>query len=270
MSVTNINILIVDDEPQVRDILSRFVKHLCDNLYTAEDGQKGLEVLEKEKVDIILSDIKMPNMDGIAFFNQVLEKEYDVILMFITGFADLEKSREAMRKGAFDIIDKPFDDMLVENRVKNAINRLKMRRLEDEIFTNLTKCLNYDTKVDFHGLPDDKRIYFLDRRGRERIRPGKRIVVSKNNLLTLDMNIREERPRWVCSDSAGNVICIYQDGSVAQLLEQDLTSDHFFLMQDMDVDGIPEYIFTEGNELSVLNQDEIKLFSFRVSFDILP
>ena len=78
------------------------------------------------------------------------------------------------------------------------------------------------------------------------------------------MNIREERPRWISTDTAGNVVCVYLDGSVSTLLEQKISGDHFFKMQDMDKDGIPDYIFTEGNELSVLDQEGKRLFSYRV------
>ncbi len=117
---------------------------------------------------------------------------------------------------------------------------------------------------DYIVFSDKNRIYFLDRRGRERIKVKQRIVVSPQNPLTLDMNIREEKPRWITTDTSGNVTGIYLDGSVSILLEQKVSSDHFFRMQDLDKDGIPEYIFADGNELNALHQDGKRLFSFRV------
>lgn len=117
---------------------------------------------------------------------------------------------------------------------------------------------------DYIAISDDNRTYFLDRRGQERIKVKNRVVISPQNLLTLDMNIREEKPRWISTDTSGNVTAIYLDGSVSTLLKQEISSDHFFLMQDMDKDGIPEFIFTDGNELSVLRQDGKRLFSYRV------
>lgn len=117
---------------------------------------------------------------------------------------------------------------------------------------------------DYIAISDDTRSYFLDRRGRERVKPRERVVFSSRNSFTLDMNIREERPRWISTDTAGNVVCIYLDGTVSTLLRQEMGRNHFFRMQDMDKDGLPDYIFAAGDELSVVGQDGKRLFSFRV------
>jgi len=111
---------------------------------------------------------------------------------------------------------------------------------------------------------DENRAYFLDRRGRERIRLKERVVLSPNNPLTLDMNIREERPRWISTDTSGSVVAIYQDGSVSSLLSRDLSPGHIFSMEDLTRDGIPEYIFVDGNELDIVKQDGKRLFNFKV------
>ena len=111
---------------------------------------------------------------------------------------------------------------------------------------------------------DQNRVYFLDRRGRERIRLKERLVLSPRNPLMLDMNIREERPRWISTDTAGNVRAIYLDGSVSSLLNRQMAADHFFSMEDLTRDGIPEFIFVEGNELDIIEQDGKELFSFKV------
>jgi len=111
---------------------------------------------------------------------------------------------------------------------------------------------------------DQNRAYFLDRRGRERIRLKDRVVLSSQNPLILDMNIREERPRWISTDTAGNVRAIYLDGSVTSLLSREMSSNHFFSMEDMNRDGVPEYIFVDGDELDIVKQDGKRLFSFKV------
>ncbi len=117
---------------------------------------------------------------------------------------------------------------------------------------------------DFILVKDHTRAYFLDRQGNERIKPKSRVMFSERNPFTLDMNIMEERPRWISTDTSGNVVCVYMDGKVSTLLEQKLPSDHLFRMQDMDMDGVPEYIFASGDELSLLKQDGARLFSYRV------
>jgi hypothetical protein len=118
--------------------------------------------------------------------------------------------------------------------------------------------------LDYIVFFDGNRPYILDRRGRERVRPKERVVFSAANSFSLDMNIREEKPRWISTDSSGRVRCIYLDGTVSTLLEQEIPGDHFFKMQDMDLDGIPDFIFAVDNELSVLRQDGSRLFSYRV------
>jgi hypothetical protein len=111
---------------------------------------------------------------------------------------------------------------------------------------------------------DQNRAYFLDRRGRERIRLKDRVVLSSQNPLILDMNIREEQPRWISTDTAGNVRAIYLDGSVTSLLSREMSPDHFFSMEDMNRDGVPEYVFVDGDELDIVKQDGKRLFSFKV------
>ena len=111
---------------------------------------------------------------------------------------------------------------------------------------------------------DQNRAYFLDRRGRERIRLKERLVLSPQNPLALDMNIREERPRWISTDTSGSVTAIYLDGSVSRLLTREMSPDHFFSLEDMNRDGIPEFIFVDGNKLDVVMQDGKRLFSFKV------
>ncbi|HER09415.1 MAG TPA: hypothetical protein ENO20_10960 [Bacteroides sp.] len=117
---------------------------------------------------------------------------------------------------------------------------------------------------DYIVAADPIRPYFLNRRGRERIGLENRVTVSQHNMFTLDMNIREEKPRWVSTDTAGNVVAIYGDGTVNTLLKQNVTPAHYFRMQDMDRDGIPEFVFADGNELIVTQQNGKRIFSFKV------
>ena len=77
---------------------------------------------------------------------------------------------------------------------------------------------------DYIVVTDQNRTYFLDRKGRERIKVKERVVSSPQNPLTLDMNIREEKPRWISTDTSGNVMAIYLDGSVSTLLNQEMSA----------------------------------------------
>jgi hypothetical protein len=91
-----------------------------------------------------------------------------------------------------------------------------------------------------------------------------RVVLSPQNPLILDMNIREERPRWISTDTSGSVKAIYMDGSVSTLLPRQMSSGHYFTMVDMTRDGIPEFIFADEDELDVVGQDGTRLFNYKV------
>jgi hypothetical protein len=111
---------------------------------------------------------------------------------------------------------------------------------------------------------DQNRSYFLDRRGRERIRLRQRVQLSPQNPVNLDMNIREAKPRWISTDTAGNIIAIYLDGTVSTLRPGSASPNHFFRLEDLDRDGIPEFIMAEDNVLTVTKQDGERIFDYKV------
>ena len=122
---------------------------------------------------------------------------------------------------------------------------------------------------DYIVFSDPIRPYILNRRGRERVEPGRFFPVSKNNIFYLDMNVKEDHPRLVTTDSSGHVTAIDFNGEVQTILDHDATPGHFFRMQDMDHDGAPDYIFADGDELEVLDSGGEKLFSYRIKSDII-
>jgi len=144
----------------------------------------------------------------------------------------------------------------------NMITGWKFGKTESMVKGEIQHFRVYDK--DYIVALDQNRAYFLDRRGRERLRLKERIVLSPQNPLTLDMNIREERPRWISTDTAGSVRAIYLDGTVSSLLTREMSPNHFFSMEDMTRDGIPEFIFVDGNELDIVRQDGKRLFNYKV------
>lgn len=106
---TDINILVVDDEENVRQLLQKLLSHEGYTVDTARDGMEGLHIIGEKQVDIIISDIKMPHMSGIEFLNKVKKIDPQVGFILITAFATMETAIEALRSGAQDYITKPFD-----------------------------------------------------------------------------------------------------------------------------------------------------------------
>ena len=103
------NILIVDDEQSYRQLLSLVFEEQGNTIRTAMNGRQALEALEVEPADIIISDVKMPDMDGITMLRAVRETLPDIGVILMTAFASVETAREAFKLGADDFIQKPFD-----------------------------------------------------------------------------------------------------------------------------------------------------------------
>ena len=103
------NILIVDDEQSYRQLLSLVFEPDGHTIRTAANGLEALDVLQAEPVDVIISDVKMPDMDGIEMLRAVRETLPDLGVIFMTAFASVETAREAFKLGADDFIQKPFD-----------------------------------------------------------------------------------------------------------------------------------------------------------------
>src|SRR5438067_2418143 len=104
------NLLIVDDEPGMRQLLSHvFGRGAGHAVRSAESGAKALELLRQEPADLIISDVKMPDMNGIEMLRRVREFLPDAGVVMMTAFATVETAREAFKLGADDFIQKPFD-----------------------------------------------------------------------------------------------------------------------------------------------------------------
>jgi two-component system response regulator PilR (NtrC family) len=103
------NILIVDDEQSYRQLLSLVFQEEGHELRTAMNGRQALEELQKEPADVIVSDVKMPDMDGIELLRAVRETLPDIGVILMTAFASVDTAREAFKLGADDFIQKPFD-----------------------------------------------------------------------------------------------------------------------------------------------------------------
>ncbi len=132
------NILIVDDEKGIRDGLRLFLKREGHLTFTAADGQEALEILEKNDIDLVISDLKMPRIDGeelLAF----IKKDYPgVQVIILTGHGTVETAVESMRNGAYDFLIKPLNLEKLGLIVKRALSQ---RQLEIDN-RNLKKKLN--------------------------------------------------------------------------------------------------------------------------------
>jgi len=101
-------VLVVDDEEWMRDACGQILQPEGFEVITASDGPTGLELARRHSPDLVLADLKMPGMDGLAYLEAVKAFAPDVVGIVITGYATLEIAVEAMKAGAFDFLAKPF------------------------------------------------------------------------------------------------------------------------------------------------------------------
>lgn len=117
------NILIVDDEQSYRQLLSLVFEGDGHIIQTATNGREALEQMKAEPADVIISDVRMPDMDGIELLSRIRESFPDVGVVLMTAFASVETAREAFKLGADDFVQKPFDVEELKLIVKKTIEK---------------------------------------------------------------------------------------------------------------------------------------------------
>jgi response regulator RpfG family c-di-GMP phosphodiesterase len=119
-------ILVVDDETVIREILSDFLSSEGYVVRTAEDGQAAIEELTARPYNLVISDLKMPNFSGLELLEKIGEHKLDVITIIMTGFGTVETAIEAMKKGAYDYILKPFKVEEVMHVVQRGLEKQRL------------------------------------------------------------------------------------------------------------------------------------------------
>src|SRR2546423_1322867 len=117
------NLLIVDDEPSMRQLLTLVFGREGHSVRASENGRQALAALRVEPADLIVSDVKMPDMDGISLLRAARDVQPDVAVIMMTAFATVETAREAFKLGADDFIQKPFDVEELKLIVAKALER---------------------------------------------------------------------------------------------------------------------------------------------------
>ncbi len=122
-------ILIIEDEAAIRRVLVKIISEESTDYEVdeAEDGLVGLEMVKKKDYDLIMSDIKMPKMDGVEVLSKIKVLKPEVPVVMISGHGDLDTAVNTMRLGAFDYISKPPDLNRLLNTVRNALDRKSLQ-----------------------------------------------------------------------------------------------------------------------------------------------
>ncbi|HOO70568.1 MAG TPA: response regulator [Spirochaetota bacterium] len=123
-------ILIVDDEPLIRKILSKYLGEKNYYIETADDGQNAMQKLDHDRFDLVLTDLRMPNMGGRELLQTMSDRFPDIPKIVLTGYGTNEDIILALKTGAYDFLTKPITDFtILEHSIERAIER---KRLSDE------------------------------------------------------------------------------------------------------------------------------------------
>ncbi|MFO7727602.1 MAG: response regulator [Desulfonatronovibrio sp.] len=142
-----IKILVVDDEESLREICMDALKDEDYQVFQAENGREALEVIASNEIDLVISDLRMPVMNGLELLEKIKQKQLDVDFLVMTGFATIETAVECMKMGAADYLPKPFNinHLLVKvgKVVKDRSYRNERKRLSNIVrLLNLSNALN--------------------------------------------------------------------------------------------------------------------------------
>jgi len=140
MKQRNFKILILDDEPDMAENLERILQSSGYETTVETESPKALDIVEREQPDLILTDLRMPGMDGMSFLEEIKTREWEIPVMILTAYASVDSAVEAMKKGAIDYLAKPFvpEELLLKvektldwNRLREE-NRFLRERMETQ------------------------------------------------------------------------------------------------------------------------------------------
>ncbi|TFH19868.1 MAG: sigma-54-dependent Fis family transcriptional regulator [Bacteroidia bacterium] len=117
------HILVIDDERSIRNTLKEILEYEKFTVDLAEHGAEGLEKYRQGKYDIVLCDIKMPEMDGLEVLEKISKEEGDAQVIMISGHGNIDNAVEAIKKGAYDFIEKPLDLNRLLITIRNALDK---------------------------------------------------------------------------------------------------------------------------------------------------
>jgi len=116
-------ILVVDDEKDVRETLESVLAKLDYDPVVASGGKEALEMIKQNKVDVVLSDLYMPEMDGIELLKRVKTENSNIVFLMITAHPTIETAVDAIKKGAYDYLTKPFHIDEVKMKLNRALEK---------------------------------------------------------------------------------------------------------------------------------------------------
>jgi len=143
-------ILLVDDEEDIREVLNLSLSDLGCDVLEAENGEDALRIFKAERPPIVLTDIKMPGMDGIDLLQKIKHENPDTEVIMITGHGDMDLAIESLKHEATDFITKPINVNVLEIALQRASEKIVTRQKLREYTENLEKLIHEKTELQSH------------------------------------------------------------------------------------------------------------------------
>jgi len=143
--MTKANILIIDDEEKIRNLLSRIIRLEGFAIWDAENFKTAWRILEKQSIDVVLCDVKLPDGNGVDFVKAALEKFPRLQIILLTAYANIADGVQAMKNGAFDYITKGDDNDKIIPLLNRAVENVRLRQRIDHLEEQVNKRYGFES-----------------------------------------------------------------------------------------------------------------------------
>lgn len=140
------SVLAIDDDQTTLGILRDLLDLNGFRVVTASEGRKGIETFSHDRTDLVITDIRMPGMDGLEVLRQIRQIDENVPVILVTGHGDLENALRALRRGAHDFLLKPINGEILLNTVQKGIDHCRLKRFERDYLLLLEEQVRERTK----------------------------------------------------------------------------------------------------------------------------
>ncbi len=158
-----LSILVVDDDEGIRDLVGEHLEEMGLEVILAENGAEALAVLAKRETDLVITDYKMPMMNGLQLCQAIRDKNIKSMIIMMTAYGDYELTKSAISTGIFDFIEKPFGKEVLVHRVSRAVDQVRIKNKEVAILNKLFKMLRFKSAIKFDNLDTFDRLSYLDK-----------------------------------------------------------------------------------------------------------
>lgn len=156
MLKTSATLLLIDDDEVVRASIAAYLEDSGFNILLASNGLQGLEVFERERPDLVICDLRMPQVDGLELIRRINALEVSAPIIVVSGAGVMTDVVEALRLGAADYLIKPLEDLAVlEHSVHRALDRVHLRQ-ENERYREKLETANRELQASLHLLQEDQ------------------------------------------------------------------------------------------------------------------